>query len=257
MEFGYMLFSGDSIPAVEEKMTDYYKTAVAYKQDTVLLIIRPVLKFLHILASKLERPQQGAAFPDDITRARDGKDAFAVFACHFLQTLLAYLFGDFETAAKKAKELQGYLRAGAHPGFSGVLTMYCLSLLGAAHGQKGLARRRLIAQIKPSIRKLQEFALCVPDNCLHKLNLVQAEVAVVQGKHNVARHMYTLAISRSSELGVSWIKAIASERFARFLQKQRNKNAAMEQFREAHSAFRSWGAIAKVELLEKEISGLL
>lgn len=251
-----MLFSGDSIPAVEEKMTDYYKTAVAYKQDTVLLIIRPVLKFLHILASKLERPHQGTAFPDDLTRAHNGKDSFGVFAIHFLQMLLAYLFGDFEIAAKEARELQVYLRAGAHPGFSGVLTVYCLSLLGAAHGQKGLARRRLLSQVKRNLRKLEEFALFVPDNCLHKLNLVQAEVAVVQRKHNVARHMYVLAISRSSELGVSWIRAIASERFACFLQKEGEKSSATDHFREAHSAFRSWGAIAKVDLLEKEISGL-
>lgn len=253
MEFGYLLFSGDSILACEEKMVDYYKTAVNYKQDTVLLIICPCLKFLRILSHKVERPLDSCAFSVDLDRAQEGKDEFSVWAIHFMQTLLYYIFGDYDAAANEAKELGANLRAHVHPGFSGVVTIYCLSLLGAAANRNCLSRRRLLSEVRRHMKTLEQFSRTVPDNCLHKFNLVQAELAVVTGNDNLAHRMYTLTISQSSELGVSWIEAIASERFAIFLENQGDKTASLVRYREAHSAYKRWGALEKVKQLEEQM----
>jgi len=255
VDFGFMLFSGDLIVSVEEKMRDYYKTAIAYKQDTALLMIRPLIRFLHILMGELER-RSGAALEVDLVRARDGDDEFAAWAIHFLQVLLAYIFGDLETAATEAKEIEGHLRVHLHPGFSGVVTCHCLALLSSAPHRHGIARRRLMSKVKRSMKKLEQFSLCVPDNCLHKLNFVQAELAVVNGKYSLARTKYTETISRSTDLGVLWISALASERFAIFLEAQGDESGAAVKFRDAHSAYKSWGAIAKVQHLEKEMPKL-
>lgn len=255
MEFGFMLFSGDSIQGVEEKIMDCYRTAVAYKKNTVLLIIRPILKFLCSLTRKVEIPQEFALL-EDLQRAQEGKDEFAVWAIHFLQVLLAYIFGDYESAATEARELQDHLRAHLHPGFSGILTIYCLSLLGTLNRHHGLSRWRILTEVKRSMKKLEQFSFSVPDNCLHKFNLVQAEFAVANEKCNLATHLFTRTISQSSDLGVSWITAIASERFASFLRNQGNTTAAISRLREAYTAYMSWGAIAKVEQLENENPGL-
>lgn len=251
-----MLFSGDLIVSVEEKMREYYKTAVAYKQDTALLMIRPLLRFLHIMMNELEVPQ-GIAFPGDLARAKDGNDEFAAWAIHFLQVLLAYIFGDYEVAANEAREIQGHLRVHLHPGFSGVLTLHCLALLAVARGRHGLARRRLLTEVKRSMKKLEQFSLYVPDNCMHKLNFVEAELAVVNRNYGLARSKYSDTISLASEINVSWIQALASERFALFLQGQGDDDGAAVRFRDSHEAYQKWGAVAKVEQLEKQMPNLL
>lgn len=246
-----MLFSEFSITSVEEKMKDFYKTAIAYKQDTALGIIRPVLRFLDIMSGKLERPP-GFAFPEDLARAKDGLDVFAVWIVHFLQVVLAYIFGDLETATKEARELEEMMRMHLHPGYSGVLTFYCLTLLATARHRHGLVRRRLLSAAKRSMKKLEQFSLYVPENCLHKLNLVEAELAVVSGNYDQALRKYVEAISAAKELGVLWTSAIGCERFACFLRDRGDETGAVQRFREAQSAFENWGAVSKVEQLEKE-----
>jgi len=51
--------------------------------------------------------------------------------------------------------------------------------------------------------------------------------------------------------------AVANERFAVFLRSQGDGTGAARRFRDAHSAYKAWGAIAKVQQLEKEMPELL
>lgn len=73
-----MLFSGAAtVQSVEIKMREYYKTAIAFKQDTALGTLRPCLKFLAIVMGKLDVPY-ATAFREDLALATEAKDEFAV-----------------------------------------------------------------------------------------------------------------------------------------------------------------------------------
>jgi hypothetical protein len=99
--------------------------------------------------------------------------------------------------------------------------------------------------------------LYTPENCLGKAYLLQAELAAVMGKNREASCDYVSAISIATRFGDFMIHAIACERAARFSHGLGDETATMCYFREAHSTYMEWGAIAKVEQLEKEIPGLL
>lgn len=235
---------------VEENLIEYYKTAIAFKQDTALGTLRPCIKFLGIVMGKLNVPY-ATAFQEELSLATESENEFAVWAIHFVQLLLSYMFCDYDTAAKEAKALEHYMKVHLHPGFSGILTLYCLSLLAVAPRQRGLARWRLLSSVKQNMKKLKNFSEYVPDNCLHKLHFVQAELALVQGNDKLARSNYESTISLAAEVDVSWMCGLASERFAQFLRDQGDEAGALCKFQEAHSAYIEWGATAKAHQLER------
>lgn len=248
-----MLFSGVStIEAVEEKMREYYKTAITFKQDTALGTLRPCLKFLGILMGKDHVPLS-TAFNEDLQLANDANDEFASWAIHFFQLLLSYIFNEYDTAANEAKALEHYMKLHLHPGFSGVLTSFCLSRLTEARRKRGFERRRLLSSVKANMKKLKIFSEYVPENCLHKLHFVEAELAIVYGNNDLARSKYESTISLASKVNVPWMCALASERFGLFLQDQGDEPGALCKFQKACTAYRQWGATAKARQLERRV----
>jgi len=257
MCFGYMLLSGQSLVSIEEKTREFYETAVSFKQEFTLGTMRPALKCLDILMGKLEQPT-GFAFEADLKRSLEAKDEAAAWIIHFMQLMLSYMFGDFETAAREAKAMEGMMRLHLHPGFSSILVAYCLALLAVADSRRGSDRREILSKVKKIVKMLENFSVYIPENSLHKLNLVQAELAVINGDFGVARGKFLVATSLSTELDDLAMCAVACERFAVFLQSsQSNRTGAVHRFREAHAAYKKWGAVAKVEQMEKEMPELL
>lgn len=257
MCFGYMLLSGQALVSVEEKTKEFYDTAVIYKQEFTLGTMRPALKCLHILMGKLELPT-GFAFEADLARSTEAKDEAAEWIMHFMQLMLSYIFGDFETAAHEANAMEAMFHLHLHPGFSSLLVAYCMALLAVANQRPERARKELLSKVKRNVKKLEQFSVYIPENSLHKLSLVQAELAVVSGDYGVARGKFLAAISLSTELDDLAMRALACERFAVFLQRSdRDGTGTARRFREAHGAYREWGATAKVEQMETEMPELL
>lgn len=257
MCFGYMMLSGQSLESVEEKTREFYETAVTYKQEFTLGTMRPALKCLNILMGKLERPT-GFAFESDLARATEAKDEAAVWIIHFMQLMLSYLFGDYESAAQEADYMEAMLKLHLHPGFSSIIVAYCLAYLAVANRRRGRDRRQLLSKANGGMKTLEKFSKYIPENSLHKLSLVEAELAVVNGDNAIARGKYLIAISVSAELDDQAMRAVACERFAIFLQSnERDGTTTARRFREAHEAYKRWGASAKVEQMEKEMPELL
>jgi hypothetical protein len=193
---------------------------------------------------------------EDLTRVEEAHDEISVYIVHFIQMLLAYIFSDFETAAKEAKSMEQLLYAQfLHPGLSSFLAYYSVALLTVANHHHGYARRRLISKARRSLKKLKQFSKYVPENCLDKVFLVEAELAAVTGNYRAARDKYMVAIALAGEFGDLMLRAIACERAASFL-RDRGDESSNYYFLEAHSAYTSWGGIAKVEQLEKEMPEL-
>lgn len=66
------------------------------------------------------------------------------------------------------------------------------------------------------------------------------------------------AVSLSVEFDDLAMRAVACERFAVFLRSiARDDTATVRRLRDAHAAYKAWGAMAKVWQLEKEMPELL
>jgi predicted ATPase len=238
----------------------YLETAVTQKQETGLLLLRPALQFVQNLTGKSENPLIliGDFFREgDLTRAEELHDEVSVCVVHLLKLILAYTFSNFETAAREAEDMEPILFASfLHPGFSSILTYYSVALVTVAGNHHGYARKRLVAKARKSLKMLKSFSKYVPESCLDKIYFVEAELAAVTGNYMSARDKYMITIALSAQFGDLMLRSIACERVAAFLRDRADESGANHYFREAHSAYTSWGAIAKVEQLEKDMPEL-
>jgi hypothetical protein len=254
---GYMFFSGEPMPPLEEAAVGFCETAVSLKNDTALSMLRPELNLLRTLMGKVNRHTGLEMLQSGLAVMLKANDRASSCVIHFFQAVLAYVFGDFEMAAREATLSEEFLQPPyMYPGFSCLLTFHCLTLLAVAPRRRGRARRKLLSKVKQSLHLLEQFALRIPENCLHSCNLVRAELAVLDEKFDLARSKFMIAIGVATTSNDMMIVAVACERFAFFLRDRGEASSAAKNFRKAKLAYDAWGATAKVQDMENDMPEL-
>ncbi|WP_437627747.1 AAA family ATPase [Sorangium sp. So ce1151] len=116
---------------------------------------------------------------------------------------------------------------------------------------------RLREHIEHGLARLKYFAEGCADNFLHKLRLIEAEHARVQGKTDEAMARYDEAIELARQQRFLHIEALAAQLCAEFhLEAGRSRIAALY-LREARDAYVRWDAHAVVAHLEARWPALL
>jgi hypothetical protein len=87
-------------------------------------------------------------------------------------------------------------------------------------------------------------------NSLHKFYLVEAGRARLSGRDGEAREYYDRAIASAHEHDYVHEEALARELAGKFYLARGQPHLAHHYLRDAHHAYRRWGALAKVEDLE-------
>ncbi len=180
------------------------------------------------------------------------------FAFHLVKCMLNYWFNDFEAAIAQAQLARPYEMA-----ITGLLLIAELnfyeSLARLAHAQS-LATGDTTALIEPVTRynqpQMQHWASQAPMNYQHKYYLVEAELARLQGHVTEAMSLYEQAIEGAQKEGYLQEMALANERAAEFYLALGQTKIAKMYLTEAHSAYLTWGAHAKVKELRQRYSFL-
>jgi signal transduction histidine kinase len=116
---------------------------------------------------------------------------------------------------------------------------------------------RLREHIEHGLAQLKYFADGCADNFLHKLRLLEAECARVQGKTDEAMAKYDEAIELARGQRFLHVEALAAQFCAEFhLDAGRNRIGAVY-LREARNAYACWGAHAVVAHLDGKYPALL
>jgi predicted negative regulator of RcsB-dependent stress response len=80
----------------------------------------------------------------------------------------------------------------------------------------------------------------------NKVSLLEAEIAVAEGKFHQARLKYESAIAQASEAKLWSEVGLACERMSFALLRRKRVDDALNYFDQAASAYERWGATAKV-----------
>lgn len=166
--------------------------------------------------------------------------------------MLQYLFGDYAGAVASgrqavdyAKAAQGFLYQANHCFY------YALALL--AHGATANSAERLkyLSLAATLLDQLKQWAALAPMNFAHKLALVEAEHARITGENGRAMECFNEAIRLARKNGYNQDEALAYEREAVFYNALGREDIAVHALRKAVDAYKSWGALGKVEELER------
>ncbi len=188
-----------------------------------------------------------------------GDDATSRFFYYFNKQMLCLLFGKPTQAA-----LHGDSAAGLTDAAIGLADLAfwafwdALSRIRASEAERSrVAKRRLLQRARAQLNKLEKWATHAPMNYRHKHDLAAAELARVEGSFESAREKYDRAIEGADSHGYFQEAALARELAALFHLTAGRPALAGWYLRAARRGYLQWGALAKVDQLEREHAALL
>ena len=112
---------------------------------------------------------------------------------------------------------------------------------------------RRIRKVKQLLKQMRKWSNSCPENYLGRQLLVEAELAGVQKKVEIAYSKFYLAIIQFRDSRCLLFEALANERAGRFCASVGDKDKANKFLNEALKVYSDWGAIAKCEHLKLEM----
>jgi PAS domain S-box-containing protein len=187
-----------------------------------------------------------------------GNDSILVYSTLCGRAMLQYIFGDYAGSVASGRQAVKY--ANATPGFfcRGNHSFFlALALLAHEKTSHTIAPNRELRLVAPLLHRLRQWATLEPQNFAHKLALVEAEQARIKHENGLAMEKYSHAIRLARESGYTQDEALAYEREALFFSAQGREDLAGISLRKAVDCFKTWGALRKVQELERHHKPLL
>ncbi|WP_433933593.1 AAA family ATPase [Sorangium cellulosum] len=190
-----------------------------------------------------------------LSKANDGYGLGSVYG---YKTQLYCMFGRYAEAMESAAVTQRYLDAMlASVPFAAFSFYSALAALGAYGDLSQDERARALRQVADSQQRLRRWAEFSPMNHAHRYWLIEAEQSRISGEAEMARELYYRAIELAEKNQYLHEEALASERFATFLEGRGEVPVAQLYMTKAHHLYELWGATAKVQDLEVRHPALL
>jgi len=253
----HLYLSGKELAGVSREMENYALQFRQLKQETALNyheIYRQAV--LNLLGLADENPWEliGAAYNENVMLPlhRSVNDSLAIVLVSLKKLVISYLCGKYDIAVNNADIVEEYLNEAT--AFAAIPIYYLynsLAWLAVYSDPKTQQREGMMKKVAANQEKMQKWADNAPMNYLHKLYLVEAERHRVLGEKIEAIEMYDRAIAGAKENGYVQEEALANELAAKFYLEWGKETIAEAYLTKAYYCYARWGALAKVEDLEK------
>jgi predicted ATPase/anti-anti-sigma regulatory factor len=191
----------------------------------------------------------------ELGRLDEKEHAIPFYYVHAYRLFLHVLHGEHEAALSEAEEAEK--RSLAVMGLywtANVAFLEALARIGLARGATAEeARRAHVEAARPRRDRLEALAGDAPSNFRHKVALIDAELASLEGARFEVIGLYERAIELARENGYAQDEALANELCGRFLLRCGHERAARGYLVDALRGYGYWGATAKVEALAAEM----
>ncbi|OYD88461.1 serine/threonine protein kinase [Nostoc sp. 'Peltigera membranacea cyanobiont' 213] len=258
----YSYFLGRELNSLEQEIQAYTRVLENFKQVTTLNYCRIFWQTVLNLQGLAENPciMTGEALNETefVTQLVQANELTGLHYFFLHKLILCYLFENLSQAVEIAAQAREYLVAGT--GYATVPIFYFYdSLTALAEYSIATASRQktLLERVTENQGKMQIWAHHAPMNYLHKFELVKAEECRVLGLMAQAVDLYDRAIAGAKINRYVQEEALANELAARFYLEWNKEAIAQIYLENAYYTYLSWGAIAKVNQLEKQYSQLL
>ncbi len=232
---------------ISDPLTDIYREARQY----ALLMDRHQLIFQRSFLGIEERLLRTLTGIDDEPEPPPClENPFLLLYEYYAQTAASYILGEYDDAFAAASAGAPLAPIGigllASAEFSFFYALAALATLPADSEQASAIR----AQIDASQEQMRTWAERVPESYAHRRMLVEAERSRSRGDILQAMACYDEAITGARDHNHLRDEAIACERCASFYALLGREQISAMYLSDAYSAYRRWGATAKVQKLE-------
>jgi signal transduction histidine kinase len=198
-----------------------------------------------VLRGELARPS-GEAAP-----VGNYADPLSLNHLYVTRSVAAAIFGDVESLARHTQALPSL--PSTVVGFTiSILAqpLRALALAWQLRDADGDARAELSAELEPLMRWLVDRAADAPDNFLHLLHLVEAELAWGQDDFPAAAVRFDAALRAVGDGRRPWHQALIAERAGRCFLAYGLERAGTDLLAQARRTYLAWGATAKAAELD-------
>ncbi|MBW4476176.1 MAG: AAA family ATPase [Tolypothrix brevis GSE-NOS-MK-07-07A] len=258
----FSYFIGKELTGLKAEMAIYSSAIIQIKQQRVYHwheIYRQMV--LNLLETK-ENPccLIGEAYDEEkmLVVHVESKDAVSLLNLYLGKLHLCYLFGDYHQAVENATLAEKYLDSSTGQPIVPFFHFYDSLAQLALYSNVILSDKKCILdKVQANQEKMRHWANHAPMNYLHKFYLVEAERHRIFGEYLEAMNDYDRAISNAKENGYINEEALAHELAAKFYLEWGKHKIAQTYLTDAYYCYIRWGALAKVEDLQKRYPQLL
>ncbi|MBD2165355.1 AAA family ATPase [Calothrix membranacea FACHB-236] len=263
MSYGqYSYWSGRGLNDLAEEMEAYWQAISQVKQDATLKYHECYQQAILNLLGRVKVPYdlQGTVFNkiEVLPHLQAMNDQAGLFHVSLNQTILYYLFEQYESALPQTALAEQYSHAGIGY-FMVVVHIFYDALIHLANYAEASPQQQsaIVERVNHHQAKLQNWATHAPCNHQHRWELVAAERDRVLGNRFDAMEHYDLAIAGAKTHGYLQEEALSNELAAKFYLEWGKEKVAAGYMQEAYYCYARWGAKAKTDDLENRYPNLL
>jgi hypothetical protein len=247
--------AGQSLIELEGVARSYIEKMNELRLALGLILVVP---FWHCLTELLGLPMEPLSLSGNIVDPRsactyaqkeDNKIALAEF--YVDRAIVSTFLGEYEpvlVAAKKSQEFVPY--ADYRRSF-----YEDLSALASARSSTGHSRRKLIVLAKKRLKDVRYWSSKGSPNFHNMVALLQAELAAVRGKGQLALSLFDKSIKAAKKERFIHTEGLAYERLASYHRFLGNEPSAIAYFERARDCYKEWGAYVVVRRIEQYLLG--
>ena len=170
--------------------------------------------------------------------------------------ILAYLFGDSQLAAEMANAAKQKMDFHTKSKHEVSVNAYFEGLVSVILA-KETKKRKYRGLAKKSLKEIKKWARHSPQNCTHKVLLLEAEILALDGTATDVIRAYDSAIASAVNHRFVQDEAISYERAALYCIGSGKISLASHYCSCAHQIYHEWGAIAKADHFQNIFPGLV
>ncbi|PZO58721.1 MAG: serine/threonine protein kinase [Phormidesmis priestleyi] len=253
---------GVPLATVYKKQTYYIELTKSVRQEFQHDCALIWGQFVENLMGDAKKPTElvGQRFDEhtQVARLKSAGSFSVLFFLYIAKAILNYVFEDYEGTLAATDSATQYEAAGCGLLPITQLPMYrSLALLALYSDANDEQQLSALAEVSTYQQRLSIWATHAPENFQHKLDLVAAEVARVQGQRVEALDLYERAIAGAKQNNYLHEEAIANELAAKFYLDWGKEKIASVYLQDAYYCYVRWDAKAKTNDLEKRYPRLL
>ncbi|MDM8519475.1 AAA family ATPase [Anaerolineales bacterium HSG6] len=227
-----------------------------YQQSILNLTGKAATETPHLLVGKVYN--EGDETDGRRKTHLDTNNSYSLAHLYLNKVILSYLFDKNKAAFDYSNEGQNYIGNMQSQSSVPIFNFYdSLAKLAVYQDSSEDEQEAILAHVTTNQEQMKMWADHAPANYQGKYELVKAELARISGDDGQARELYDNAVTLTMEHGYLNDEALANELAAKFYLSINRRHVARHYLRDAVYAYLRWGAIAKVQHLEKKYADLL
>ncbi len=252
------LYTRMRLDDLERKITNYLEILEDTKDEFVIDNFHLFKQWILALRGNTEHPVSfdTADFKESYFLNKISKEQFmatTMFQYYTYIVQLHYFNGSYIQAMECADAARQFEFYGTHlPHLIECYFYESLAIAACYNERRTSDRKRMMRRFTDNYKRMRKWAGNAPENCLHKLQILEAEMARISETNDRAMQLYEQAVHSATENEYIQNVAIAMERAAYFYRANGIERTANVYAFGAYDAYRTWGATAKAkQVLER------